>query len=137
TAIVKGLTKEATLNSGVFVVRPLHEEYLTRFLYWILQSPVFTEFVNYTSKGSTIIHLYQDTFVNFPFSLPPLPEQEAIARFLDERTDKIDKLIANKQRLITLLKEERTALINHAVTRGLDKNTPLKPSGIDWLGDIP
>ncbi len=69
--------------------------------------------------------------------LPPLPEQRAIADFLDRETAKIDTLVAKKRALIERLKEKRTALISHAVTRGINPNAKLKPSGIDWLGDIP
>lgn len=115
-AVAKHMKERATLNSGVFVVRPQIKEYSTDFMYWVLQSEVFTEFVNFTSKGSTIIHLYQDTFFNLPFILPSLEEQSAIANFLDDKTAKIDKLISNKQKLIELLKEEKTAVINEAVS---------------------
>jgi len=69
--------------------------------------------------------------------LPTLDEQRAIADFLDQETSKIDALVAKKERLIELLQEKRTALITHAVTKGLDPNAPMKPSGIDWLSDIP
>jgi type I restriction enzyme, S subunit len=123
TAVVKGLKGKATLNSGVFVVRPNNNDYTTEFMFWVLNSPAFTEFVNFTSKGSTIIHLYQDTFVNYPFVLPPLPEQTAIAQFLDQKTAQIDTLIAQKQNLITLLKEERMAFINESLS---DESFPLK-----------
>ncbi len=68
---------------------------------------------------------------------PPLPEQEAIAAWLDERTRRVDELVAAKRRLIDLLAEQRTALITHAVTKGLDPAAPMKPSGIDWLGGVP
>lgn len=68
---------------------------------------------------------------------PPLPEQAAIAKYLDDKTEQIDKLIAGKRRLIALLKEERSAVINNAVTRGINPHAKLKPSGIDWLGEIP
>lgn len=69
--------------------------------------------------------------------LPPLPEQTAIAAFLDRETAKIDALVAEQRRLIALLREKRQAVISHAVTRGLNPEAPLKPSGIDWLGDVP
>ena len=69
--------------------------------------------------------------------LPPLPEQRAIAGFLDRETAKIDTLVAKKERLIELLREKRTALISRAVTRGLDPNVPMKDSGVEWLGEIP
>ena len=69
--------------------------------------------------------------------LPPLPEQRAIAGFLDRETARIDALIAKKERLIELLQEKRTALITRAVTRGLDPSVPMKDSGVEWLGEIP
>lgn len=69
--------------------------------------------------------------------LPPLPEQQAIAAFLDRETAKIDGLIEEQRRLIALLAEKRQATISHAVTRGLNPSARLKPSGVDWLGDIP
>ena len=69
--------------------------------------------------------------------LPPLPEQRAIAAFLDRETAKIDALVAKKERLIELLQEKRTALISRAVTRGLDPDAPMKDSGAEWLGEIP
>ncbi|MCF4966443.1 restriction endonuclease subunit S [Nostoc sp. CMAA1605] len=70
-------------------------------------------------------------------SIPPLEEQEKIARFLDYKTKQIDELIAKKEALIEKLDEKRTALISHAVTKGLDPNVPMKDSGIEWLGEIP
>jgi type I restriction enzyme, S subunit len=69
--------------------------------------------------------------------LPPLSEQTAIAAFLDRETAKIDALVAEQRRLIDLLKEKRQAVISHAVNKGLNPHTPMKPSGIDWLGDVP
>jgi type I restriction enzyme S subunit len=64
-------------------------------------------------------------------------EQTAIANYLDQKTSEIDNLIAKKERLIHLLEEEQTAIINQAVTKGLDPNVPMKDSGIEWLGEIP
>jgi len=69
--------------------------------------------------------------------VPPLPEQTQIAAFLDRETAKIDELVAQQRRLTALLKEKRQAVISHAVTRGLNPHAPLKPSGIEWLGDVP
>ena len=70
-------------------------------------------------------------------AFPSLPEQRAIAAFLDRETAQIDALVAKKERLIELLQEKRTALISHAVTKGLDPDVPLKDSGVEWLGEIP
>ena len=69
--------------------------------------------------------------------VPPLPEQRAIAAFLDRETAQIDAFVAKKERLIKLLQEKRTALISNAVTKGLDPDAPMKDSGVEWLGEIP
>ena len=71
------------------------------------------------------------------FPVPPLPEQTQIATFLDRETAKIDELVAEQRRLMELLKEKRQAVISHAVTQGLNPHAPMKPSGIEWLGDVP
>ena len=71
------------------------------------------------------------------FLVPPLAEQRAIAEYLDRETAQIDALIAKKRELLDLLERQRTALISHAVTKGLNPAAPLKPSGVDWLGEIP
>jgi type I restriction enzyme S subunit len=67
----------------------------------------------------------------------PLTEQTQIAAFLDRETAKIDELVAEQRRLMELLKEKRQAVISHAVTQGLNPDAPMKPSGIEWLGDVP
>lgn len=72
-----------------------------------------------------------------PIAIPPLPEQQAIATFLDREMGRIDSLIGKKQRFIELLKEKRMALISHAVTKGLNPKAKMKPSGVEWLGDVP
>ena len=68
---------------------------------------------------------------------PPGAEQAAIAEFLDRETAKIDQLVEEQRRLIALLQEKRQAVISHAVTKGLNANAPMKPSGFEWLGDVP
>ena len=137
TAIVEDLPDDACLNSGIFLTRPLSGDYITRFMYWLLNSGVFTKFIDYTKTGTTINHLYQNVFVEFVFPVPCIPEQHAIAAFLDRETGRIDALIAKKERQIELLQEKRTALISHAVTKGLDPDAPMKDSGVEWLGEIP
>ena len=74
---------------------------------------------------------------NFRLSIPPRIEQLQIANFLDRETAKIDALVAEQRRLIELLKEKRQAVISHAVTKGLNPHAPMKPSGVEWLGDVP
>jgi type I restriction enzyme S subunit len=72
-----------------------------------------------------------------PQAVPPLAEQRAIAAFLDRETKKIDELVAEQERLIELLKEKRQAVISHAVTKGPNPAAPMKPSGVEWLGEVP
>jgi type I restriction enzyme, S subunit len=135
-AIVSNLDKSACLNSGIFVVRPL-STYTTEFMYWVLSSSVFSVFCDLESFGSTINHLYQNVFEQFTFPAPPESEQTQIAAFLDRETAKIDALVAEQRRLMALLKKKRQAVISHAVTRGLNPHAPMKPSGVEWLGDVP
>ena len=93
TAFVQGLTRPATLNCGVFVIRPLQNAYDPEFVYHILSSFVFKEFLDKLSAGSTIVHLYQKDMSKFEFLLPPtLDEQKAIAAILSEMDEEIEKL---------------------------------------------
>ena len=71
------------------------------------------------------------------YSSHPSPEQAAIVRYLDHADRRIRRYVDAKRKLIALLEEEKQAIINQAVTRGLDPNVPLKPSGVEWLGDVP
>jgi type I restriction enzyme S subunit len=75
--------------------------------------------------------------INFFTPNPPRAEQDDIVAFLDRETAKIDGLVAEQRRLMALLKEKRQAVISHAVTQGLNPHAPMKPSGIEWLGDVP
>ncbi|MGJ3522845.1 restriction endonuclease subunit S [Nitratidesulfovibrio sp. D1] len=136
-AIVTGLNAPACLNSGIFLLRPLRKIYLTEYMYWILSSKAFSFFCALSSLGSTIQHLYQNTFEQFIFPIPPLSEQSVIVAFLDHETAKIDALISEQETLIALLKEKCQAVISHVVTKGLDPNVPMKDSGVEWLGEVP
>ncbi|MFZ2448020.1 MAG: restriction endonuclease subunit S [Syntrophobacteraceae bacterium] len=136
-AVVTGLPGPATLNSGIFLTRQITGHCLERFLFWILSSDVFTGFIDFTKAGATISHLYQNVFVEFTFPVPSVDEQHFIATFLVRETERIDALIAKKQRQIELLNEKRAALISHAVTKGLNSHARMKDSGIEWLGGIP
>ncbi len=105
------------------------------------------DFVRSLVKSNTQGNLSADQIGRLRICLPPLDEQRAIAAFLDRETERIDALVTKKQALIERLQEYRTALITRTVTRGLppeaaraaglDPNPSLKPSGVEWLGDIP
>jgi type I restriction enzyme S subunit len=87
--------------------------------------------------GGTKVQLSLDDVANLLLTVPPLHEQTAIAAFLDRETAKIDALMAEQDKLLTLLAEKRQATISQAVTKGLDPDVPMKDSGVEWLGEVP
>ena len=94
------------------------------------------DYRNYIT-GSTRDKLTQDQLNCIKLPLPTPEEQTAIANYLDRKTAEIDELIADKKRLLELYEEEKTAIINQAVTKGINPDVPMKDSGIEWLGEIP
>jgi type I restriction enzyme S subunit len=88
-------------------------------------------------QGSTFKELSSYSLANYKVPHISLPEQKQIAAFLDYKTNQIDNLIEKKEKLLKLLEEKRIALITNAVTKGIDPNVKMKPTGIDWLGEIP
>jgi len=90
-----------------------------------------------TAKGEIIIHTYASKLKNLYLPIPPLIEQTAISNFLDKKTTNIDKAIAQKEKLIALLKEQKQIIIQNAITRGLNPNVKMKDSSVDWIGKIP
>jgi type I restriction enzyme, S subunit len=113
---IKSLPKPATLNSGIMVTRPIKNDYLQRFFFWVLKSHAFGQFIEFNKTGSTIAHLYQRVFNNFYFPVPSLQEQQKIAEFLDEKTSKIQKSIELIEKEVERLEEYKKILINEAVT---------------------
>lgn len=87
--------------------------------------------------GMGVPHVNGEELKNGLIAIPPPEEQTAIANYLDRKTTEIDELIADKKRLLELYEEEKTAIINQAVTKGINPDVPLKDSGIEWLGEIP
>jgi type I restriction enzyme S subunit len=104
--------------------------------YWILGAS-FSQNIQSLCTGSTALGIKASKLCLLKVVLPPLNEQEKIAQFLDYKTKQIDELIKKKETLIEKLDEKRTAIISHAVTKGLDSSVPIKDSGVEWLGDIP
>ena len=107
------------------------------FLNYAMSSIAATGWFDAINNRATIAHFTGEKFGALAVPLPPLLEQAAIVRFLDYVDRRVRHYIRAKQKLIGLLEEQKQAVIHRAVTRGLDPNVPLKPSGIDWLGDIP
>jgi type I restriction enzyme S subunit len=119
----------------------------TRFLFHFTKSVAFTDWLQTQIIASTIGNVNGQKYAQCPLPLPEREEQDLIAAFLDRETGRLDRLVAKKRELIERLKEKRAALISRTVTRGLPpaaaraaglpENPPLKPSNLEWLGDIP
>ncbi len=110
-----------------------------RFAHHLLRSVPFQEEFYRFGKG-IVADLWSTNYSemrNISLAVPSLPEQTAIAAFLDRETAKIEALIAEQERLLALLAEKRQSVISHVVTRGLNPDTPMKDSGVQWLGEIP
>lgn len=110
---------------------------MTKFLYYVLSSKVFDDFFAINQGGTTIVHLYQETFMNFAFPLPSVLEQLTIADYLDAKCSQIDSTIKKEKLLIEKLKLYKRSIITEAVTKGLDSKAKMKPSGIEWIEEIP
>ena len=137
-AMATNCPEKASLNSGVLLIRPTTNKACKRYLFWMLQSNVFWGWFSNTNAGnSTIIHLYQSSFADMPLLLPSIEEQATIAAFLDTKTKEIDLAVEAAEKSIILLHEYRQSIITEAVTQGLDPYVPMKPSGIEWMDNIP
>ena len=109
-----------------------------RFLYFITVSAPFRQLGAASMTGAAGQKRVPEEFVrDYRIPIPPLPQQRAIADYLDRETARLDALVAAKERVLGLLAEKRRALITRAVTCGLDPNVPFRDSGIPWLGEIP
>lgn len=105
------------------------------FFYYFFK--VQSEVLNMLGNGTTFMELSASDLLNFKIPFPPLKTQQRIADYLDEKCGEIDATIAKQKESIEKLKAYKQSLISETVTKGLDKSAPLKPSGIDYLGDIP
>ncbi len=124
-------------TTELHVLRALNS-IIPRFCYYIVQNHAFKSIGTELMFGTTGQKRLPDSYVkDYKQGIPPLPEQHAIAAFLDRETARIDALIEKKERQIELLQEKRAALISHVVTKGLDPNVKMKDSGIEWLGMVP
>lgn len=110
---------------------------LSDFLYFYTKSASYENWKNSIFNQATIQNIGADKYSGLEIPIPQLEEQITINRYLDKKISQLDQLITKKQQLIELLEEERTAIINQAVTKGINPNVKLKASGIEWLGDIP
>jgi type I restriction enzyme S subunit len=118
------------------VLRP-KESFNKSYLNYQFNSNRYSEFTELISRGVTLTRISRGMLGNNSIVVPPLQEQLSIVQFLDEKTELIDRLISTKERKITLLKEQRTSLINEVVSKGLNTNVKMKDSGVEWIGEIP
>jgi type I restriction enzyme S subunit len=119
-----------------FVLRPLKNVEAANQSY-ILRSREYIEIIDGSTFGAKMPRASWDFMGSLLVPLAPPAEQQSIASFLDRETGRIDALIDKNKRLIDLLKEKRTATISRAVTKGLDLKVKMKPSGVEWLGNVP
>ena len=134
-----GVSDYQGIVSPAYVVERPREGANSRYLHYLLRTPAFAKEAERWSYGITsdMWSLRPEHFKMIYGCLPPLPEQAAIVRFLDHADRRIRRYIHAKQKLVKLLEEQKQALIHQIVTRGLDPNVRLKPSGVEWLGDVP
>jgi len=134
-----GVSDQRGIVSPAYVVQRAREGADSRYLHHLLRTPAFAKEAERWSYGITsdMWSLRPEHFRMIYACRPPLPEQSAIVRFLDHADRRIRRFIRAKQELLKLLEEQKQAIIHRAVTRGLDPNVRLKPSGVEWLGDVP
>ena len=135
-ALVEESSDDLLSGYHLALLRPFRTT-LGAYLALALQSKGVAYQFHVGANGVTRYGLTHTTIQSVCLPLPPLPEQHAIVRYLDHVDDRIRRYVTAKENLIALLDEERQAVIHRAVTRGLDPNVPLKPSGVQWLGDVP
>lgn len=138
------LGRKGTIDKPIYVSEP----------FWTVDTAFYTEINDVTDPrffyylcttidfelykyGSAIPSMSRETLNNIKFACPEKEEQTQLAKYLDHKTAQIDKLISDKEKLIELLNEERTAIINQAVTKGIDPDVLMKDSGVNWLGEVP
>ena len=134
-----GISHFDGLVSPAYGVYKVHESVDGRYLHYLFKTPSYLGIIKRESTGvvESRLRLYTDSLFRIHSPLPPLDEQRAIANFLDGMDARITRFLAARRKMIALLEEQKQAVINQAVTRGLDPDVPLKDSGVDWLGEIP
>jgi type I restriction enzyme, S subunit len=134
--IVPDLNSRIVTSVDNVIFRP-DKRFSKKFLVYLFSSNEYFTHTSNISRGATMQRISRGLLGNIRVPFPLVEEQEQIANFLDHETAKIDTLIEKQQQLIKLLKEKRQAVISHAVTKGLNPNTPMRDSGVEWLGEVP
>ena len=120
----------------MIVIRPSLQD-TGKYLFYLMLSCRFIEYCNSISEGVKMPRTAVDDILNAQIPIPTTQEQTQITNFLDRKTKQIDELIRLKEQRIELLQEQRAALINQVVTKGLNPNVEMKPSRVEWIGEIP
>jgi type I restriction enzyme S subunit len=136
-ALVRGSANDLVSGYHLAILRPFKSRMTGEFLFRALQSTGLQYQFHVEANGVTRYGLSHAAIKSVWLPVPSLSEQSAIARFLDHADRRIRRYIRSKQKLIKLLEEQKQAIIHRAVTRGLDRDVRLKPSGIEWLGEVP
>ena len=136
-ALVRESADDLVSGYHLALLRPFRERIAGEFLFRSLQSTGVQYQFHVEANGVTRYGLSHAAIKSVWLSAPPVSEQAAIVRFLDHADRRIRRYILAKQKLIKLLEEQKQAIIHRAVTRGLDPNVRLRPSGVEWLGDVP
>ena len=136
TSLHIGLARDRGIISSAYLCLAARDTVIPAYGYEILNIFDLTKAIYRYGSGMRQ-NLDHGEIKRLPIFLPPIVEQAAIVRFLDHANRKIDSFIGAKRKLIALLNEQKQAIIHRAVTRGIHTDVPLKPSGIEWLGDIP
>lgn len=134
--IVPDLGTRVVTSVDNVICRPV-KDYFQKYIIYRFNSSDYWHELGLIASGATMQRIGRKELGNVRIAWPPLPEQQAIAAFLDTQTTRIDALIAEYKKLIALLKEKRQTLISHAVTKGLNPDVPMKDSGVEWLGMVP
>jgi type I restriction enzyme, S subunit len=134
-----GVARSGGIVSPAYCVYRFNDHAESWYYHNLLRLPLYKGRIKVDSTGvvESRLRLYSDDLFRIEVLVPRREEQAATARFVDTFGRQVDRLIRAKRRLIELLNEQKQAIIHRAVTRGLDPNVCLKPSGIDWLGDVP
>lgn len=134
-----GISQYTGITSPAYCVYRFGRDGQPWYFHYLLRSPLYRARIKALSTGvvDSRLRLYSDDLYGLPVPLPPVAEQAGIVRFLAHADRRIRHAIRAKQKLIALLNEQKEAVIHRAVTRGLDPDVRLKPSGVDWLGDVP
>lgn len=137
TSLIEDVTEDTVCGYHLYIFSRINNFVNSKYFYYSFNNSNLKKFLLVLSKGTTIIGLSSVSLSNSIFPLPSLLEQQAIVDFLDRETGRINTIIEKQNRLTELLKEKRSALITKAVTKGLDPNAKMKPSGVEWIGEIP